>query len=96
MTVMTSSRYDRILQALNAAFAPSALEIIDESAKHAGHAAQKGVTGGETHYHITMVSAALAGQSRLARQRAVNEVLAGEFSSGLHALSLTLRAPAEV
>jgi BolA protein len=90
------SRYERIKQALTAAFAPAALEITDESAKHAGHAAQKGVTGGETHYHITMVAAALTGQSRLARQRAVNAALAAEFSSGLHALSMTLRSPAEM
>jgi BolA protein len=90
------SRYERIQAALTAAFSPAALEIVDESAKHASHVARTGVSGGETHYHVTMVAEALAGQSRLARQRAVNEVLAGEFSSGLHALSLTLRAPAEV
>jgi stress-induced morphogen len=92
------SRYERIQAALTAAFSPAALEIVDESAKHASHVARTGVSGGETHYHVTMVAEALAlaGQSRLARQRAVNEVLAGEFRSGLHALSLTLRTPAEV
>ncbi|MDE2391216.1 MAG: BolA family transcriptional regulator, partial [Rhodospirillales bacterium] len=35
------------------------------------------------------------GLSRVARQRAVNEALAGEFSTGMHALSLTLRTPEE-
>ena len=90
------SRYDRIEAALRAKFAPEALTIIDESARHAGHAAQRGVTGGETHYQVTMVAQAMAGLSRLDRQRAVNEVLALEFSSGLHALALTLKAPAEV
>ncbi len=90
------SRYERIQAALTAAFSPAALEIVDESAKHASHVARTGVSGGETHYHVTMVAAALEGQSRVARQRAVNEVLASEFSTGLHALSLTLRAPAEV
>ncbi len=90
------SRYERIKQALTAGFAPAALEITDESAKHAGHAAQKGVTGGETHYHIAMVAAAFAGQSRLARQRAVNAALAAEFDTGLHAVSMSLRGPGEV
>jgi BolA protein len=80
---------------LNAAFAPAMLEIIDESAKHAGHAERNGVAGGETHYRVVMVSEALGGQSRLARSRAVHEALEPEFQSGLHALSLTLRTPAE-
>ena len=90
------SRYDRIAEALTAAFAPTVLEIVDESAKHAGHAAQKGVEGGETHYAVTMVAEALAGMSRLARQRAVNAAVAGEFETGMHALSLNLKTPAEV
>jgi BolA protein len=89
------SRYERIKTVLTAQFAPSSLEIIDESAKHAHHAAQKNVTGGETHYHIMMISEVLAGQSRLARQRAVNAALAAEFSTGLHAISMILRSPAE-
>ena len=95
MTVKTTSRYDRIQQTLNDAFAPLTLHITDESAQHAHHKAQIGVAGGETHYHVEMVSAAMAGLSRVARQRAVNEALAEEFKSGLHALSLTLRAPSE-
>lgn len=89
-------RYERIAEALQAKFTPVMLEIVDESAKHAGHAAQKGVEGGETHYAVTMVAEAMAGLSRLARQRAVNEAVAGEFETGMHALSLTLKAPAEV
>ena len=90
------SRHDRIEAALRQKFAPAALTIVDESALHAGHAAQKGITGGQTHYAVTMVAESLAGLSRLARQRAVNEALAEEFESGMHALSLTLRAPEEV
>ncbi len=89
------SRYERIRAVLTAQFKPVSLEIVDESAKHAHHAAQKNVTGGETHYHIVMISEVLAGQSRLARQRAVNAALAGEFETGLHALSMTLRGPGE-
>jgi BolA protein len=43
-----------------------------------------------------MVSAAFAGVSRVARSRAVHEALAGEFSTGLHALALRLQSPEEV
>ncbi|GAN82174.1 BolA family protein [Acidocella aminolytica] len=90
-----TNRVERIKAALEAAFQPVFLEIEDESRRHASHAGRNGVPVGETHYRVTMVAAAFAGQSRLARQRAVNEALAGEFSIGLHALSLTLRTPEE-
>lgn len=91
-----TSRYERIGEVLQRSFAPLRLEIEDESAKHAGHAAQKGVTGGQTHYRVVMVSEAFAGMSRLARSRAVHAALDAEFKSGLHALSLTLMTPAAV
>ncbi len=90
-----TNRVDRIRAALEAVFQPSALEIEDESRRHAGHAGRNGLPAGETHYRVAMVSAAFAGQSRVARQRAVNEALAEEFSTGMHALSLTLRTPEE-
>lgn len=63
----------------------------DESALHAGHAGA--APGGETHYRIRMTSAAFAGQSRIARHRAVNAALKAEFEAGLHALALELDAP---
>ncbi len=91
-----TSRYDRIRGVLESRFSPVSLEIEDESAKHAGHAAQKGVSGGQTHYKVAMVSEAFAGMSRLARSRAVHAALDAEFQSGLHALSLTLMTPADV
>jgi BolA protein len=90
-----TNRYERIRGILEAAFSPVALEIVDESAKHAGHAARNGLENGETHYRIAMVSVALDGRSRLARSRAVHDALAAEFSTGLHALSLKLRTPGE-
>jgi BolA family transcriptional regulator, general stress-responsive regulator len=86
------NRQDRLRAELTAAFAPTLLEIVDDSARHAGHAGA--AAGGETHYNIKMISAAFAGQSRVERSRAVHQVLAGEFASGLHALSLSLSAPA--
>jgi BolA protein len=84
---------------LRAAFAPAHLAIEDESARHAGHAGARAADpdgGGETHYRVAMVAAAFEGRSRVERQRAVHAALASEFASGLHALSLVLRTPAEV
>jgi len=78
---------------LTAAFAPTRIEIEDESHRHAGHAGAR--PEGETHFNVTLVSAAFAGQSRVARQRAVYAVLATELAGPVHALSLTLRTPAE-
>lgn len=89
-----TTRATRMEAALRQAFAPAALEIIDDSAKHAGHAGAR--PGGETHYTVLMVSAHFAGMNRVARSRAVHEALAAEFADGLHALALTLRSPAEI
>ena len=91
-----TSRVERIRATLEAAFQPATLEIEDESRRHANHAGRNGLEAGETHYRVTMISDVFAGQSRVARQRAVNEALAGEFSTGMHALSLTLRTPEEM
>lgn len=88
-----SRRVDRIHAHLSASFAPTVLDVADESALHAGHAGAR--AGGETHYRVVMVAASLAGLNRVARSRAVHEALAPEFASGLHALSLVLRAPDE-
>ncbi len=90
-----NSRYERIRGVLENSFSPLRLEIEDESAKHASHVARTGVTGGQTHYRVIMVSEAFSGMSRVARSRAVHTALDAEFKSGLHALSLTLMTPAE-
>ncbi len=87
------SRRSRISDILARAFAPEAWEVEDDSARHAGHAGAR--AGGETHFNVRMAAATFEGMSRVARSRAVNEALGGEFASGLHALSLTLRAPSE-
>ncbi len=88
------SRQSRIAEILQKAFAPERLEVEDDSARHAGHAGAR--TGGETHFNVRMAAAGFEGLSRVARSRAVNEALAEEFATGLHALSLTLRAPSEL
>lgn len=90
-----------IEQKLTAAFAPERLSVIDESHLHAGHhhgssdhhAAFDG--GGETHFRVRLVSATFAGMSRVARHRAVNELLAEELKAGVHALAIEPAAPGE-
>ena len=72
---------------------PSRLDIVDESHRHAGHAGAH--PDGETHFAVTIVSAAFAGQNRVARQRLVYQILAEELATRVHALSLTTLAPDE-
>jgi BolA family transcriptional regulator, general stress-responsive regulator len=72
--------------ALTAAFSPDLLEIDDESHLHHGHAGA--APGGETHYAVRIRTPVFAGLSRVARHRAVNQALADEFATGLHALSI--------
>lgn len=82
---------------LTAAFAPTALEVRDESAKHAGHAGATRGDGsrGETHFHVRIVSASFDGVSRVQRQRLVYEVLKDELAGPVHALSLSALTPTE-
>lgn len=84
---------ETIRRKLTERFAPTRLEIEDQSHRHAGHEGAR--PGGETHFAVTIVSAAFMGQSRVARQRLVHQTLAGELATRLHALSLTTLAPGE-
>ncbi len=87
------TRAARIRSALEAALAPAHIEVTDDSAKHAGHSGAQ--PGGETHYTILAVSPRFAGLNRLARHRLVNDALAPELATGLHALAFVLRTPDE-
>lgn len=78
---------ERMRHRLTERFAPSRLEIIDESHRHAGHAGAG--PEGETHFAVTIVSAVFDGLGRVARQRLVYETLAEELATRVHALSLT-------
>lgn len=93
MVEISPSRADRLAAILTSNFAPTLLEIQDDSARHAHHAGAR--DGGQTHYSVTIVSDAFAGKNRVTRHRLVNEALAGEFATGLHALALIARTPAE-
>ena len=86
-------RAARLRASLEHAFAPAEVVVHDRSAQHAGHAGA--ADAGETHYDVTIITPWFEGVGRVGRSRAVHEVLAAEFASGLHALSLTLRTPSE-
>lgn len=81
----------RIESKLREAFAPAVLEVIDESEQHRGHGGWR--EGGETHFRVRMHAAAFEGQSRVARQRAVNKCLAAELETTVHALAMELDIP---
>jgi stress-induced morphogen len=87
------TRAERIEAILRAAFRPERLLISDDSARHSGH--EGAAPSGESHYAILLVSTQFRDMPRLARSRAVHAVLDVEFTSGLHALALTLRTPEE-
>ncbi len=92
--VSAPRRAERIETILRRALAPITLSVTDDSAQHAGHAGAQ--PGGETHFSVICVAEAFAGQSRVARSRAVHELLADELAGGLHALALNLRTPEEM
>lgn len=86
-------RIKNILAQLN----PVALDLKNDSAKHAGHTEHLGGAGftGETHYKLKIVSEVFNGLSRVDRQRKVYDLLRAEFNSGLHALEIKTLTPAE-
>lgn len=84
---------DQIRARLTEAFAPERLDVKDESHLHAGHAGAR--PGGESHFRVLIVAEAFAGQTPVARQRAVNRALKAELEGPIHALALKTLAPGE-
>ncbi len=84
---------DQIHDKLSAAFAPTRLDVQDDSARHKGHAGAR--PGGESHFNVVIESPRFEGMSRLQAQRAVLSVLADELAGPVHALSITARASGE-
>lgn len=82
-----------IADRLTRSLAPTMLNVANESALHAGHMGDDGT--GETHFRVEIEAAAFTGQSRVARQRAVNKALADLLSTKIHALAIRARAPGE-
>ncbi|MET0687811.1 MAG: BolA family protein [Methyloceanibacter sp.] len=84
---------DQIRKKLTRALAPVALEVVNDSHRHAGHAGSPGT--GQSHFTVKVVSEVFAGKSRIERHRMVNQVLAAELAGAVHALAIDARAPDE-
>ena len=80
---------DTIVAKLLAKFAPTHLEVIDESSRHQGHAGSR--PGGETHFRVRITSRLLSG-TRVAQHRAIMETLDAELKGGVHALAIEVVA----
>jgi len=78
---------------LRSALQPTRLTVVDESDLHRGHAGHR--PGGESHFRVEIVATAFEGQSRVARQRRVYEILSDELKAGVHALAVKTLTPAE-
>ena len=89
---LNPERVERIRSLLMDALAPDAIEVTDDSHKHAGHA---GARGGQGHFRVEIVSAAFAGKLPLARHRLVYAALGEMMQTDIHALSIRARTPDE-
>ncbi|MDD5114522.1 MAG: BolA family transcriptional regulator [Methylobacter sp.] len=83
---------ESIKQLLTAAFGPEVLEIIDNSAAHAGHA---GARSGGGHYHVTIVAEAFEGKSMVQRHQLVYSALGDMMKQQIHALGINALSPSE-
>jgi BolA family transcriptional regulator, general stress-responsive regulator len=88
---MTVERVSRIRAAIEKQLAPAQLEIVDDSAKHAGHAGAR--EGG--HFRVTLVSEAFRGKSAIQRHRLVFAAVADLMKTDIHALNIDARTPEE-
>ncbi len=69
---------------------PESVDILDDSAKHAGHA---GAASGGGHYQLTIVSNAFAGKPQVARHRLIYQALGDMMQRQIHALSIAAFTP---
>ncbi len=76
---------------LSRAFSPCVVEVLDQSAMHAGHAGSR--PEGETHFHVKIMAEAFIGKSRVMCHRMVNEVLEDDLNGPVHALAITTSVP---
>lgn len=90
---MTRGMQEIMAEKLARSLQPSVLEIVNESAHHAGHAGDDG--SGESHFRVVIVSSLFAGKSRVERQRMVYDLLKTELAGPVHAFSLKALSPDE-
>jgi BolA protein len=81
------------IRARLAALEPLSIDLVDESAKHAGHAGA--APGGQTHWRLSIVSAKFAGQTTVARHRMVYQALGELMQHPIHALNISASSPDE-
>ncbi|MBD0865003.1 MAG: BolA family transcriptional regulator [Rhodobacteraceae bacterium] len=79
---------EEITAKLTEAFAPHRLDVVDDSARHRGHAGAR--EGEATHFNVLIRASAFAGQSRLQRHRAVHAALGKDLVGRIHALALDI------
>lgn len=91
LAIDTAHETEALLRERLNSLAPQLLEIVDESALHAGHAGAR--RGG--HYRLRITSTAFAGKTRLARHRLVHQTLGELMHDRIHALSIMALAPEE-
>ncbi|MDD5029206.1 MAG: BolA family transcriptional regulator [Rhodoferax sp.] len=84
---------ERLHQRLQMVLTPVALEVIDESCQHHGHAGANG-TGFGTHFRVRIASHLFTGKSRVARHQLVYDALQDFLANGLHALAIEADTPA--
>ena len=82
------------IRARLAALEPQALELVDESEMHRGHAGYR--EGGGTHWRLSIVSSRFAGQPTVARHRMIYQALGELMQHPIHALAITARSPEEL
>lgn len=87
MTQDLSSLADRMAQHLRDTLQPTALEVTDESAAHAGHTGANG-SGWGTHFRVRIASPLFADKSRVARHRLVYDALQKFIDQGVHAIAI--------
>lgn len=90
---MTGPLAIEMRQLLTAAFQPTTLDVVNDSASHSGHTGDDG--SGESHFTIVIESEQFAGVSRLQRQRMVNLALGDIPGNRVHAVAIKARAPGE-
>ena len=90
MTTPPTILPERIRARLEAAFASAQVRVVDDSARHAGHA---GARGGGGHFLVRIESHAFSGRTRIERHRLVYEALADMMSAEIHALNIEALSP---
>ena len=85
MNITTHTVHEQLAKQLQ----PTFLEVVDESAQHAGHAGSDG-TGEGTHFRVRIASAQFDGRPRVAKHRLVYDAMQEFIDQGLHALAIEI------